>query len=59
MTSSFEMGRAWAVRTSAASLRLSGLKSSPAVNELLAAWTRGEIEDEDLEAAERLLLKGE
>jgi hypothetical protein len=51
--------RGQAVANSAASLRLEGLRSGPDVDELLDAWARGEVSDEDLREAERRILAGE
>lgn len=48
-----------AVRLSEASLRLEGLQSTPAVDDLLEGWARGDVSDEALEDAERQILAGE
>jgi hypothetical protein len=53
------ISRETAVRESAASLRLEGLAASPAMDEILDAWARHDLSDEDLEEAERRICAGE
>jgi hypothetical protein len=51
--------RAQIVASSAGSLHLEGLRSDPAVDQLLTAWARGEASEADLREAERRIVAGE